>query len=190
MFVRNWMTSPVVAIETSATILDGLRLMEMRRIRRLPVFSGDVLAGIVTREDLHASLGYGEGAFRELEVPIETAMRSPVRTVSPNDTLERAAELMLEHEVSGLPAMEGERVVGMITESDVFRAFTRLMGIREPGARVVWAVPEGSDLVDEIVKRACGLAIRSLAASPAAGGGWDVVMRVRGRSAAPSASPR
>jgi acetoin utilization protein AcuB len=190
MFVRSWMTSPVVAVETSASILDGLRVMEMRRIRRLPVLSGDALAGIVTREDLHAYLGYGEGAGRDVELPLERAMRSPVRTVSPDDTLERAAELMLEHEVSGLPVVEGERVVGMITESDVFRAFTRLMGIREPGARVVMAVAEGADLVDEIVKRAGGLSIRSLAASPAAAGGWDVVMRVRGRAAATSASPR
>lgn len=190
MFVRHWMTSPVVAIETTASILDGLRLMEMRRIRRLPVFSGEGLAGIVTREDLHAFLGYGDGVSGEVERPIERAMRSPVRTAAPDDTLERAAELMLEHEISGLPVFSGERVVGMITESDVFRAFTRLMGIREPGARVTMSVPDGSDLVDEVVKRAGGLAIRSLAASPAAGGGWDVVMRVRGRSAAPSASPR
>jgi acetoin utilization protein AcuB len=190
MFVRNWMTSPVVAVETTASILDGLRLMEMKRIRRLPVFTGDGLVGIVTREDLHAFLGYGEGAGSEVEKPIERAMRSPVLTVSPEDTLERAAERMLEHEISGLPVMTGERVVGMITESDVFRAFTRLMGIREAGARVVMGVPEGADLVEEIVKRAGGLSIRSLAASPAAGGGWDVVMRVRGRAAAPSASPR
>lgn len=188
MFVRSWMSSPVVVVETSASILDGLRIMEMRKIRRLPVLSGDDLAGIVTREDLHAYLGYGEGAGREVDLPLERAMRSPVRTVAPQDTLERVAELMLEQSVSGIPVVEGERVVGMITESDVFRAFTRLMGIGEAGARVVIAVAEGTDLIDEIEKRAQGLSIRSLAASPATSGGWDVVMRVRGR--VPSVSPR
>src|SRR5687767_11740680 len=101
MFVRDWMSTPAVAMSSSASVLDALRVMEMRSVRRLPVLDGDELRGIVTREDLHALLGYGEGMAREAEAPIERVMRSPVLTVSPQDTLERAAEIMLEREVFG-----------------------------------------------------------------------------------------
>ena len=88
---------------------------------------------------------------------------------------------MLEREVSGLPVVEDGRLTGMITESDVFRAFTRLLGVNEAGARVVLSVAEGSDLMEEIRRRTAGLAIRSLTAT-SRDGGWEVVMRLRGRT--------
>jgi CBS domain-containing protein len=168
MFVRDWMSTPAVAMSSSASVLDAL-----------PVLDGDELRGIVTREDLHALLGYGEGMAREADAPIERVMRSPVLTVSPQDTLEHAAEVLLEPEVSGLPVVEDGRLTGMITESDVFRASPRLLGLIEAGARVVLSVAEGSDLVEEIRRRTAGLAIRSLTASSREGG-WEVVMRLRG----------
>lgn len=185
MFVREWMSTPVLAISSGTSVIAALRVMEMNGVRRLPVLSGDALAGIVTRADLHALLGHGEGMAREVEAPVEGAMRSPVMTVTPDDTLERAAEQMLEREVSGLPVLENGRLVGMLTESDVFRAFTKLLGLKEAGARVVLSVPAGADLVEELRRRATGLAIRSLAATPRSGGGWDIVMRLRGRSPVP-----
>src|SRR5688572_21562444 len=159
MFVRDWMSTPVVAMSSSASVLDALRVMETRSVRRLPVLDGPELRGIVTRDDLHALLGYGEGMAREARAPIERVMRSPVLVISPQDTLERAAEIMLEREVSGLPVVDEGRLAGMITESDVFRAFTRLLGLNEPGARVVLSVAEGADLVEEIRRRAAGLMI-------------------------------
>jgi acetoin utilization protein AcuB len=184
MFVREWMSAPVVAISSGTSVLDALRVMEMRAVRRLPVLEGEALIGIVTREDLHALLGYGEGRAAEAEAPLDRVMRSPVVTVGLRDTLERAAELMLEKEISGLPVLDEGRLAGIITESDVFRALTRLLGLRESGARVVLSVAEGSDLVEEIRRRSAGLAIRSLSATPRPGG-WEVVMRLRGRATAP-----
>ncbi len=186
MFVREWMSTPVIAISSGTSVIAALRVMELNGVRRLPVLSGDALAGIVTREDLHALLGHGEGMAREVEAPVEGAMRSPVVTAMPDDTLERAAEQMLEREISGLPVVESGRLVGMLTESDVFRAFTKVLGLKESGARVVLTIPDGTDLAEEIRRRASGLAIRSLAATPRLGGGWDVVMRLRGRVPVPS----
>lgn len=181
MFVRDWMSTPVIAVGPGTTILGALRVMEMNDVRRLPVLAGVGLAGIVTREDLHALLGHGEGLAQEAEQPIEKVMRSPVMTATPDDTLERAAEIMLENGISGLPVLEDGRLVGMITESGIFRAFMQLLGLRESGARVVLTVPPGTDLAEEIRRRAWGLAIRSLAATPRESGGWEVVMRLRGR---------
>jgi acetoin utilization protein AcuB len=153
MFVRDWMSPPVIAISAGTSVVGALRVMEMNDVRRLPV-----LAGIVTREDLHSLLGHGEGLAQE--------------SAAPDDTLEAVAETMLEKKISGLPVLEGGRLVGMITESGIFRAFMKLLGLGESGARVVLSVPAGTDLAE---------AIRSLAATSRAGGGWDVVMRVRGR---------
>lgn len=185
MFIQDWMSTPVVAIAAGASVLDALRLMEARSVRRLPVLEGEALRGIVAREDLHARLGYGEGLAREAEAAIDGAMRFPVWTVSPRDTLEHAAQTMLERDVSGLPVLEEGRLVGMITESDVFRAFTKILGVGEAGARVVLSLAPGSDLMEELRRRSAGLAIRSLTATPR-DGGWEVVMRLRGRAAVPA----
>lgn len=181
MFVREWMSTPVIAISGEASVVAALRVMEINGVRRLPVLDGDRLEGIVTRDDIHSLLGHGEGMAREQETPVKTLMRSPVVTVAPDDTLERAAELMLEREISGLPVLEQDRLAGVITESDVFRAFTRLLGLKEAGARVVLSIAPGADLAEEIRRRTCGMAIRSLAATLRPAGGWEVVMRLRGR---------
>jgi CBS domain-containing protein len=93
-------------------------------------------------------------------------MTRAVHTVAPDDPLERAARMMLDHEVGGLPVVESDLIVGIITESDIFLAFTRIMGIVERGVRVVMTIPEGADLLEHLSRRTTGLAVRSLAAYP------------------------
>ena len=78
--------------------------------------------------------------------------------------------------------MDGNAIVGIITESDIFLAFTRIMGIVERGVRVVMTIPEGADLLEHLSRRTRGMAVRSLAAYPSREGGWEAVVRVRGRS--------
>jgi acetoin utilization protein AcuB len=177
------MSAPVVALEASTPAADAHELMLVKKIRRLPVLDGGRLAGIVTRAELDAVLGPAEQSARRTRVRLGDLMTPRVRTVAPDDPLERAARMMLENDISGLPVVEGDRVAGMITESDIFRAFTRIMGLVEAGGRVVMNVPAGSDLLEAVRGRTAGMALRSLAAYPAPEGGWEVVARVRGRIA-------
>lgn len=184
MFVRSWMSSPVITLPAATRAIDALELMQAKKVRRIPVLEEGRLTGILTLGDLQAVLGYQEHSIRRASTLLGDLMTREVRTVSPDDPLERAARVMLDHDVSGLPVMEGDRVAGIITESDIFLAFTRIMGIVERGVRVVFTVPEGVDLMDHLSRRTSGMAVRSLAAYPAREGGWEAVVRVRGRSLA------
>jgi acetoin utilization protein AcuB len=184
MFVRNFMTSPVVTLPSSTRAIDALELMQARKIRRIPILEGDKLTGILTMGDLLAVLGLQEQSVRRAATLLGDIMTCRVHTVAPDDPLERAARVMLENEVSGLPVLNGDRIVGIITESDIFLAFTRIMGIVERGVRVVLTIPEGVDLMDHLSRRVAGMRVRSLAAYPSREGGWEAVVRVRGRSLA------
>ncbi len=184
MFVRNWMSSPVVTLPASVRAIDALELMQARRIRRVPVVDNGCLTGILTLADVQAVLGPHELSPRRARTLLGDIMTRGVRTVAPEDPLERAARIMLENEFSGLPVVEGNRVIGIITESDIFLAFTRIMGIMEQGARVMMTIPEGSDLLDALSRRTEGMGVRSVAAYPARSGGWEAVVRIRGRALA------
>jgi len=184
MFVRSFMSSPVVTLPATTPAIDAMELMQARKIRRVPVLKDGKLSGILTMGDLQAILGLQEQSARRAATLLGDIMTCRVHTVAPDDPLERAARVMLENEVSGLPVVSGEKVVGIITESDIFLAFTRIMGIVERGERVVLTIPEGVDLMDHLSRRVAGMCVRSLAAYPSRQGGWEAVVRVRGRSLA------
>ncbi len=184
MFVRSFMSRPVVTLSSATRAIDALELMQAKKIRRIPVTEDGRLTGILTLGDIQSVLGQQEHSIRRASTKLGDIMTREVRTVAPDDPLERAARIMLDHEVSGLPVLEGEKVVGIITESDIFLAFTRIMGIVERGVRVVMTVPEGADLMEQLSRRTAGMAVRSLAAYPSREGGWEAVVRVRGRSPA------
>jgi acetoin utilization protein AcuB len=181
MFVRNFMTSPVITLPPSTPAMDALELMQAKKIRRIPIVDEGRLTGILTMGDLQAVLG-PQDSIRRASTVLGDLMTRAVHTVASDDPLERAARVMLDHEVSGLPVVEGERIAGIITESDIFLAFTRIMGIVERGVRVVMTIPEGADLLEHLARRTTGLAVRSLAAYPSKDGGWEAVVRVRGRA--------
>jgi acetoin utilization protein AcuB len=184
MYVRNFMSSPVITLPSATRAIDALELMQAKKIRRIPVLEEGRLTGILTLGDLQAVLGLQEHSVRRASTRLGDIMTRKVHTVSPDDPLERAARVMLDNEVSGLPVVEGEKVSGIITESDIFLAFTRIMGIVERGVRVVFTIPDGVDLMDHLSRRTSGMAVRSVAAYPAREGGWEAVVRVRGRSLA------
>jgi len=184
MFVRNWMSAPAVVVPPVVPAVAALGLMEKRHIRRLAVVRDAKLIGIVTQGDLVGVIGHGRKIALNPDLTVGDVMtRDPV-VVQRDDTIEAAAELMLREKVSGLPVMDGEQIVGMITESDLFLAMCDVMGLGEPGARVVLSVPEGEDLIDALERRSTGMDVRSLVTfRDAKRGMWDVVMRVRGKAA-------
>ena len=185
MFVRNWMSAPAVVVPPVVPAGSALSFMEKRQIRRLPVVEDGRLVGIVTRSDLITALGKDKQKRRGEERSVEGIMTKRPVTVEQEETLERAAEIMLQKKISGIPVVDGERVVGIITESDIFRAFCQIMGVGEKGARVIMSMGEEEDVLGAVKKRLNGLTMRSLATyhnSPHKR--WEVVVRVRGRARA------
>jgi CBS domain-containing protein len=126
--VKDWMTPNPVCITPHTILPDALQIMKERRIRRLPVVDHDKLVGIVTRGDLRGaqpseatSLSIYEVNYLLGRLTIDKIMSKNTHTVTPGTTIGDAARLMLKHKIAGLPVVEGGRVVGILTESDVFR---------------------------------------------------------------------
>lgn len=125
--VRDWMTPEPVTIAPSASLLEAFGVMEERGIRRLPVVdSNNELVGIITLSDIQQagpSFRHGRGGSDVVlgENSVQKIMTEVPVTVDPDDTIQDAAEAMLEYQVSGLPVVQGNEVVGIVTESDIFR---------------------------------------------------------------------
>lgn len=185
MYVRNWMTSPAITVSTDRPAPSALALMKQRGIRRLPVLEDERLVGIVTKTDLTNLIGPDlPGRRGSNKLVIEIMKKNPV-TVGPEDTVEAAARIMLRKKYSGLPVVDAGRVVGVITESDLFRAICRMLGVDGRGARLEVALADDRALVGFISSRLNDFEIQNLVTIPNLhDGGWNLVMRVRGRSLA------
>jgi len=152
MFVRDRMSSPAVTITSDTSYQDALKLMHERRFRRLPVVdSAQKLIGIVAERDLlHAapspatSLSMWELNYLLSRLKVSELMAAKVITVDPDMPIERAAHLMVEHRIGGLPVVDAQRhVLGLITETDIFKAFVEMLGSSQPGLRLMLRVPGG-----------------------------------------------
>lgn len=165
MLVRDRMSSPAVTVTADTPFQDALSLMRERKFRRLPVVDErGHLIGIVSERDLlHAapspatSLSVWEVNYLLWKLRIQDVMTESVITVSPDTPIEDAAQIMTSRRIGGLPVVdEHGLVLGLITETDVFHAFTELLGAGEHGLRLLVRVPEGrgvlAKLTDAIYK--------------------------------------
>jgi acetoin utilization protein AcuB len=128
--IRKWMTPDPVTITPETTVPDAAHIMRQGGFRRLPVLEGGKLVGIVTDRDLKeampssaTTLSIWELNYLLAKLPVREVMSRPVITIDEDATLEHAAKLMLENKLGGLPVLSGERLVGIITVTDVLRAF-------------------------------------------------------------------
>jgi len=123
MLVRNRMSRPAFTVRQDADFQKALALMQEKKLRRLPVVDDDgQLVGIVVERDLLVA------AMRYLQSRVEVGdiMTRNVVTVGPDTGLAEVARTMLERKIGGLPVLEQGRLVGIITESDIFKCFVEL----------------------------------------------------------------
>ena len=144
------MTKPAITIRPETSMPDALDLMRKEHIRRLPVVNkrGE-LVGIVTEGDLlkaspseATSLSIYEVTYLLSKLSLDRIMTKKVITVAEDTPLEEAARIMADNEIGGLPVMRGKEVVGIITETTLFRIFLELFGARRAGIRVTVSVPD------------------------------------------------
>jgi len=131
--VRDWMIPKPVTVHPGALLRDAFRLMIDNQVRRLPVMDHERLVGIITLEDLRRAEpppGIGMGLVRITDMlsrmTVHQVMSKDPKTITPDAALIEAARMMLEHAISALPVIEGSELVGIITESDIFRAFVKM----------------------------------------------------------------
>ena len=140
MLVRDVMTPDPVTVRPSDTLLTAKTRMEATRCRRLPVLDDEGrLVGIVTDRDLrlatHSPLILRERWEDELlltRTEVDACMTSNPITVSADEPVEKAIDLLLEHTISGLPVLEGDRLVGIVTVTDLLRALRDLLRSERP----------------------------------------------------------
>lgn len=132
--VADWMTKDVISITPGTTLPEATELMREKHIRRLPVVENGRLVGIVTFGDLRKAspsdatgLSIHEIGYLLQRLSVEKLMTRKPFTVSPDTALTEAARLMLQHKIGALPVVKDGGLVGIITESDIFRAFMRLL---------------------------------------------------------------
>jgi len=130
MKVRNIMVTEVVSLHVDEELSLASDIMNLARIRHLPIVEGDRLVGIISQRDLFKAslasvMGYDYAETRDhlKSVAIRDAMVKEVVTVEPDTEVQKAGSIMLEKKIGCLPVVQGERLVGMITETDILRCF-------------------------------------------------------------------
>jgi acetoin utilization protein AcuB len=194
MLIKNWMTKDPITVSEETSMIKAIHIMKERHFRRLPVVNADRLVGIVTDRDLKeaapskaTTLDVHELYYLLAELQVKEIMSHDPISVSENDTVERAAQIMLDRTISGLPVLGATGgLVGIITQSDVFRAFMHITGALQGGVQFALRLPDRPGLIKEVVDllRARGARFVSLLSSYATAqeGFRDVYIRVRNLS--------
>lgn len=149
MFVRSRMTVDPVFVSPDDNFHQAMHALRKRGVRHLPVLDRGRLVGIVVEKDLLSNQPSPATTLSLYEIyslletlRIRQIMSRPVITVEGDCPLEEAARIMVDNKISCLPVMDGEKLVGIITETDVFRAFVEVLGGEAEGLRFVLRVPE------------------------------------------------
>jgi acetoin utilization protein AcuB len=153
------MSRPPITIGPEMSIHDALALFKKERIRRAPVIKGGKLVGIVSEKDLlnaspspATTLSVWEMNYLLSKLTVSELMTKNVITVSEDTPIEEAARIMADNKIGGLPVMKGTRVVGIITETNLFKMFLELMGAREKGIRVTALIEDEPGTLAKITR--------------------------------------
>ena len=161
MFVRDRMTPNPITVTPDTPFQDALRLMREHRFRRLPVVNEQgELVGIVSERDLlyaspspATSLSVWELNYLLSKLKIEEIMTREVITTTPDAPIEDAAHLIVTNKIGGLPVVdENNHVVGVITETDIFKTFVEMLGGGQKGLRLTLEVPERKGVLAQLAQ--------------------------------------
>jgi len=193
MLVRDRMTLNPITVTPEVSVTDALRLMTDKKIRRLPVLDPQGrLVGIVSDRDLlqaspspATSLAIWEIHELLAKLTVDKVMTREVITVQEDTPLEEAARIMADSRIGGLPVKRGDALVGIISESDLFKTLLQLLGGRRCGVRITVATSGAKGTLAEITSAiyAAGGDIVGLGFSEVQGsaeGTWVNTFKVQG----------
>ncbi len=159
MLVKNRMTHDPLTVTQGTTVSEALSFMKQHNVRRLPVMDNRKkrMVGIVSEKDLlyaspspATSLSVYEIGYLLSKLKVEEIMTKEVITVSPDAPLEDAARIMADNKVGGLPVMENGKLVGIITETDIFKVILEMLGAREHGVRLTLKAEDKPGVLSDI----------------------------------------
>jgi acetoin utilization protein AcuB len=155
------MTHNPVTIRDGTSLFDALKIMRESKVRRLPVLDKKgMLVGIVSEKDLlyaspspATSLSVWEVNYLVSKISVSELMTRKVITTCEDCPIEEAARIMVDSKIGGLPVVRGDKLVGIITETDLFKIFLELLGAREQGVRFTLLVPEKPGMLAAMTQR-------------------------------------
>ena len=156
LLVRDWMTGNLVTLSPKASVAEALTLCRERRIRHIPIVEEGRLIGIVSDRDLRdasPALGDAERASTLQEIRVGDVMTREVSTTVPEEFIENVAQEMYELKIGSLPVVaeeDEEKLLGIVTSSDVIRALVTLAGLPEPGYRIEVRAPNRAGILVEV----------------------------------------
>lgn len=157
MYVKQFMTSQVFTVSPEDNVADTMALMREKKINRLPVVKKGKLVGIVTDGDLRevspspaTTLSIFELNYLVAKTSIREIAVKNVITCSPETKLEDAALLMRDNGIGALPVLDQGKLVGIITETDIFDTFLDIMGFRSPGDRMVIETKDEVGVIEDL----------------------------------------
>ncbi len=176
MLVKMRMTKDPISVSPDTSILEAWKMMQNSQVRRLLVMDKGKLVGIVTERDLRSvspsratSLSIFEINYLLEKLKVKDAMTSNPIIVDADAPIEEAALIMKNNKVSALPVIEDGKVVGIITESDIFRAFIEMLGEGKRGLRYMLRIKNTPGEIAKVVNLMAekGINIMSMATFPA-----------------------
>lgn len=191
MLVKEFMTTNPVTISPETPIDDALFLMRKRKVKRLPILEKGKLVGIITEADLReafpstaTTLSVWESNYLISKITVNSFAVKNVVTTTPDSTVEKAALLMRQNNISGLPVLDGDELVGIITGADILDSFIDIMGYKYPGERIVLQVEDKAGVLADIatIAKEAGANITSLAMFHKVPGFAQLVMRLDTKS--------
>lgn len=159
MLVRKWMTANPIVLDEGASLSEAINLLKQNKIRRLPVLKKGNLVGIISDRDLKeaspskvTSLDIWELHYLMSKIKVKTIMTKKPITVSPETTIERAAIVMFDNKIGGLPVIDSAgNLVGILTEQDVFKALINMTGARFAAYRISIIIEDVPGTVREVM---------------------------------------
>ena len=158
MLVKDWMSKKVITVEESDVLSEAINTLKRNKIRRLPVMKGEKLVGIVSDRDIKeaspskaTSLDIWEVHYLMSKIKVKDIMTRGPLTIGPEVSIEKAAMIMHDNKIGGLPVLdEKNKLIGILSEQDIFEALINITGARISGMRVSVVAPDEAGSIKEI----------------------------------------
>ncbi|MGI5920361.1 MAG: CBS and ACT domain-containing protein [Syntrophomonadaceae bacterium] len=158
MKVKDRMTTEVRTVDLDTSVTEAFRVMKDNNVRRLPVMDKEKLVGMITLSDLNqaspssaTTLSIHELNYILAKTKVKDILpkKQNLITIGPDNFIETAAKIMRQHLISGLPVMEDGKLVGIVTETDLFDALVDILGVNTPHSRIdIYAVDRPGSLAE------------------------------------------
>jgi len=158
MLVKDWMSRPVVTVDENNSMQTATLLLKKHEIRMLPVMKNNKLTGIITDRDLKkaaaseaTTLEIHELLYILTKIKVKDIMTKDPITVPVDYTIEETAEMLLKRKISGAPVLDKESaVVGVITQTDLFRVIVCLTGVGKKGIQFGFKLEDRPGSIKEV----------------------------------------